>query len=283
MAKFYTSKFGTKINIEGLSPEQIQKVKGFADQKYGDKATVMANTFRKNMGPQAQTGGPATDVPRAQNPNKTKKGQAGSNLGALGKTGVDNFLEGIFQNIQPPDISGAPKILTGDDLAASRQSVYDSIYNQNTKNLERNQQRELEQERQMLAERGIPLNAGGEDLYSKTIGGVKERYDSLYNDAANQANIGADQSLAVQAGVNKTAHDAFMEEATNKFNAQLDAATVGGDILKTLIQNYGLTREEAIAKRDDMTRRYLGRLAASSGGAAAPATTAFSGEPIITG
>jgi hypothetical protein len=167
-------------------------------------------------------------------------------------TSVDNFLEGIFSNFKPLDLSGAPKILGAEDLAGSRQSVYDSLYRQSTQNFARDKQRELEDQKQELSNRGIPINfsSDGSDLYSRSINSIGERYDARDQAARDAANIGADQSLATQAGVNKTAYDSFMEGAKGTFESQLQSAASASDALQTLMTKYGLDQQSAQAILD---------------------------------
>lgn len=61
--KFITTKYGTKINVEGLTPEQIARVRTTAEGKgaYGAKGAALANEIRKRNKQQpnqdGQTGG----------------------------------------------------------------------------------------------------------------------------------------------------------------------------------------------------------------------------------
>ena len=47
MADYYTSPYGTKVSIKGLTPEQVKKVKQLADTRYGTKAAALSATFQK--------------------------------------------------------------------------------------------------------------------------------------------------------------------------------------------------------------------------------------------
>jgi hypothetical protein len=272
MPKFLTTAYGTKINTAGLTPEQIARVRATAEDNgaYGAKGAALANQLRKRTG---ATPGAGKQQPAAQDPGTKGLGDTA--------TTIDDFLEGIFKDLKPLDLSGAPKILSADDLAASRQGVYNSIYQQNTQDLQQNRQRDLEQQKQELANRGIPLNFGGEDLYSKSIADVNKRYDTMDLNARNMANVGADQSLVAQSQVNKTAQDAFLSNATEQFNSQLNAASVGGNVLQTLMQKFGISREEAQAALDRKSREKIARIGAARSGGGGGGTTDTG--PIIGG
>lgn len=278
MGNSITTKYGTRINTTGLTPEQITRVRATAENRgaYGKKGATLADTFRKRNA----TKGPQTGGPLVAQPDPGELTPKGDPIGDTSTT-VDNFLEGIFKGLKPVDLSGAPKILTDNDLQATRQSAYNSLYGQATKNLDRNKARELEAQKQELAERGIPYDPNDPNsLYGKTIGGVNERYDTLYSDAENQANLGADSRLQTLAGVNSAANDAFTKNAMAQFQSQLDAASTGGSILDVLMKKYGIDQATAQAKIDDATRRYIARLQNKPRGGGAPDT---SQDPILGG
>lgn len=249
MAKFITTKYGTKINVEGLSPEQVAKVRSTAEDKgaYGAKGAALANQFRKKNKKNPVETTPTVSDPSKADPTVEDAGTKGT--GDTYKT-VDSFLESVFSDFKDLDLSGAPKILSSDDFGAARQSVYDSVYASNTKNLDRDRQRDLEATKQELANRGIPINFGGDDLYSKSVGSVNERYDQRDLDARNAANMQADQSLSTMANVNNTAYNAFMNTATSEFESQLATAAAASGALETLIKKYGLDEQSAQARLD---------------------------------
>lgn len=277
--RYLTTKYGTKINIEGLTPEQIARVRNTAEANgaYGAKGAALANTLRKRAGT-PKTGG--TDT-LATGTGTTTGTTTGTESGTLDST-VDDFLEGIFGNIKPLDTSGAPQILTAEDLASQRQSTQDALYRQNTKDLETRRSRDLEAQKQELANRGIPLNFASDpsnpnNLYARSLADVNNRYDTLDQQAKDAAITGADQRMAAEAGVNKTAYDAFMTNATNNFQSQLDAAAAGTNALQVLTARYGISRDEAqkildrkmqekIAKLQSETTKYVANKAHSGGG-----------------
>jgi hypothetical protein len=274
---------GVKTPAEKLQYEIDRRVAKGEDPVKFKAALAKLNANNPVSDPAADVGG-GVDVGGGNlvtDPNLDKTG-GNTDLGTTGMgnsaTSVDNFLEGIFSNFKPLDLSGAPKILGAEDLASSRQSVYDSLYRSNTQNLARDKQRELEDQKQELANRGIPINfsSDGSDLYSRSINSIGERYDARDQAARDAANIAADQSLATQAGVNKTAYDSFMEGAKGTFESQLQSAAAGSDVLKTLMTKYGLDQQSAqaildrkmqekIAKMQSDTTKYIANKKTSGG------------------
>ena len=188
-----TTKYGTKINVDGLSPAQIAKVQAItANGAYGTKATALAKQFQKvNAGKAPAPGG------------TVGAGATGSNLGINDKTGtvdskvatdtlVDasakdtavNFdlnnpgsqtdIQGNTQDIKKnPDgtvtitqgaggtFSAVNNAFTNAALGlgdGSRKAAQDATYNYLTRNDAVDKSRDLEDTRQLLAERGIPVN-----------------------------------------------------------------------------------------------------------------------------
>lgn len=384
MAKTITTKYGTKINVDGLTPEQVKKVRSMAEDNgsYGAKGASLADNFRKQNTTPAATNTPAGNAPagstqaggagggQAQNsfagaPEdagslkkkreeilKEIKRRGGKNkapgfaaqlaevdkklstlrtsgdpaadpgsdepMGAVeggvgpgpyeeiplskdtghdGKpdpgttntgdsyTAIDNFIENAINNLEPLDLSGAPKILGADDLAGSRQSAYDSLYKQGTQNLERDRGRDLEAQKQELAQRGIPINfdSGGGDLYSKSVNSVNERFDARDAAARDAANVGADARLATLANVNSQASQAFLNNATSKFQSQIDALATSGNLINELMTKYGIDRQEAINKIKIKSDERISKLKASGGGSGSSGSSVIFGGNVSQG
>lgn len=182
--------------------------------------------------------------------------------GATGES-LDAFLANIFENFKPWDDSGAPKVYTAAELDAMRAETQDSLYREETKYLERDRARALEESKQELANRGIPYDpAAAQDpnsksLYGRTIGGIEENFRTQDQSARDRARAGADARLETVAGVNRSAHDAWVNAATAGYNSQLDALNAGGNLLNTLITKYGMTREEAQRELDRQLQRKI--------------------------
>lgn len=252
-AKTITTRYGTKINIDGLTPEQVTKVRNTAEANgaYGAKGAALANTLRQqNTKAGINPGGGKVSIPGGEMGDPllaNRNSDPGTKGTGDSYTAIDNFLEGIFRNIKPVDLSGAPKVLPYDNLLSSRQSVYDTIYRQNTQNLDRDKQRDLAAQKQELAERGIPINfdSNGNDLYSRSIDAINEGYATRDQQAKDAANAGADQSLQALSNVNEAANNAFVNNALSQYQSQLDTASTGANVLQTLRQKYGLDQQQA--------------------------------------
>lgn len=231
-----------------------------------------------------------------------RNGQAEGRPGALVRTdvnpdtkfdrdSVDTFLDGVLDKFQPLDLNGAPKVMSADDLEKFRQQNQDSLYNEETKYLDRDRARSLEEAKQEMANRGIPYNpaeaanSNSKDLYGRTIGSIDENYRTMQQSAMDRARTGADQRMATQASVNRSAYDAFMNSATSKYNSQLDAANTGNQLLNTLINEYGMTREEAMQKMKIKSDEKIARMmkGGSGGGGGGSGSGDSGGGFEITG
>jgi len=310
----YKSAKGTTINIpDGLSAKQIAAIKKDADAGYGTRAQQTANELGKKLSasPAApktveqqiqrteqeiakreKAGQAAT--PGLTQRLETLRGQASTPTAPVdpaapttpttptdnnpnttfGRKSVDAFLDGILDTYKPLDLSNAPKVMTAADLEAYRQQNQESLYNEETKYLDRNRSRQLEEKKQELANRGIPYNPAEEfnpnskDLYGRTIGAINENYATEQRSALDRARAGADARMATQAQVNQSARDSFINSAVGQYQSQLDSLSTGNDLLNSLITEYGMTRDEALAKMkmksDERIAKY--RTAASGGG-----------------
>lgn len=254
MANYITTKYGTKINVTGLTPEQIAKVRSTAEDKgaYGTKGAALADTFRaKNTATKPVQ--PAPTVPQTPATN-TPVPVPGPALGVDPKTGVIDpnkavpTITGAVQDdtnknfqmqnpTQQTDVLGNKQEITtdpttgktiinqtaGGGLSAANQAftnaamgfanagdnakaAADANYSYLTRNYSQDKSRELEATKQELANRGIPLNFAGDpnnpdNLYSRAIGSIDQKYQGLYDQANNQALMARDTSLSTQAGV----------------------------------------------------------------------------------
>lgn len=101
-AQFITTKYGTKINVTGLTPEQVTKVRTTAEANgaYGAKGAALASTFqKKNAAASAASAQPA--APAAPAAPAPEQATTGPELGVNGKTG------GIDPNRAVPEVTQA--------------------------------------------------------------------------------------------------------------------------------------------------------------------------------
>lgn len=208
MAKFYKSPFGTKINIEGLTPEQVDKVKALADKKYGSKAAALASQWQKKAAKTPAVPG----APDVTEPTNT--------------TGV-NMDTG---QLDPTVImENAPKIPGAEDLQGAVTAAQDANYSYITKDYAAQKQQEMNAAKQELANRGIPLDPSPDSLYGRTLQQIDKKYQALDDQAKNQAISQGNETLSTQVGVAKTANDAFLnailgmsEQDLKKYGLDLD-------------------------------------------------------------
>lgn len=287
--KKITTKYGTSINVDGLTPEEIERVRSIAEDKgaYGAKGQALADTLRRKKKKAGETT-PETPAPEegprdpAQaDPEKEDPGTEGT-----GDTyaAADSFLEGLFKDFKQLDLSGAPKVLTDNDLLATRQGAYQSIYDTATKDLEKRKAQDLEAQKQELANRGIPFDpANPESLYGRTIGDVQNRYDTLYQDAMNQANLGADTRLQALVNANTAASDAFMNQAKSQYQSQIDAILASSNALQTLMEKYGIDEAKARQIIENKSREKMAKIAARGSGGGGGGGGGEDTGPIIGG
>jgi len=271
----------------GLTPRQEARLAYLKKHKPNDPEIAKWERIKKqggskpapkdNPAPPPPGGGP--DVPPGGDPNLKKDGTEDPGTKGVGETGttIDNFLNGLFENLGPLDLSGAPKILSTEDLSTARNQVWDSIYRQNTKDLDRQKALRMEETKQELAQRGIPIDFGDNNLYGRAIGDIDRDFDARDQAARDSANLQADQSLATLTGINNTNRDAFVKSAQAEYQSKLDAASTGGSVLNVMMQKYNIDREtaqkildrklaEKIAKMEDKTKRAAIQKAGSGGG-----------------
>ncbi len=227
---------------ENLSNE-LKKLNTMRNPSVQQKNRIAALKGIKQSSGGVVRGGPVVQDPSKADPKVQDPGTVGAGDTAVT---IDNFLDGVFGNFKPLDLSGAPKILGQDDLAADRTKVYDVSYAEATKNLDRDQARALEEQKQELANRGIVYDpARADSLYSKTVGSVNERFDANRTSAANNARLAADASAQTAQGLSKTVRDTYTQDAISQYQSQLEAGTTGAGVLQALMQKYGLDQATA--------------------------------------
>lgn len=186
MAKYFTSKYGTKINVEGLTPEQVAKVQSMAESKgaYGSKGAALAKQFQKQSGG-GKVGIPKGEVPGGINPN----------------TGA----------INPADyFSQAPKMPGAQDLQGDVNAARNAAFNYSTQYYGKDKAQEMEDQKQEFANRGIPLDTTQGSLYQKGLEGIDRKYQGMYDQANNLAIGQGNSILQTESGVAGAANSAFL-------------------------------------------------------------------------
>lgn len=207
--KTITTKYGTKINVSGLSPEQTERVRKMAEDNgaYGAKGAALADKFRKRSGTNPAGGGGGGSGNEA-----TGDSDIGINIGG-GKGGGAIDEDAIWDE--------APKIPGADDMQGEIDKVRDAIYGYTTQDYGNLKQQEIEAKKQELFERGIPMNAGGDDIYTRSFADIDKKYQSMEDQARNQAVIGGDASFATRVQAGATAQDSFMNAVLGMTDREL--------------------------------------------------------------
>lgn len=244
----YRSKKGTVINIpEGLNPKQVAKIKADADAGYGTRAQETARQLGKKAKKNA-----ATNVPVEAPP--TIPG-AGGNTEYFNDKGEIADPNKVISDLTPtPDMNA---------LLGDIEKARSGFYNYATRDFAANKARELEDQKQEFANRGIPYDPAAaqdpnsQNLYGRTIGGITRRYDDMYAQASDRA------------------YSAALDQGTQAYNAAVGAAGQSNDsFLKAILgmsdqqlAQYGIDKDYAAKlKAIAASKQKSGGTPAPSGG-----------------
>jgi hypothetical protein len=208
--KFITTKYGTKIDITGLSQDQIKKVRSTAEDKgaYGAKGAALADKMRANAGGNSgadnggNTGG--NNGAAAQNTSTTTQtnpyGSSTTTLDDKGNVTTEEKLSPEQQALLDKDqaLAGAAKDLanqqltqadystpfvaktsertSGADLEADRKRVEDALYAKMTKDIDLKESLDVEQRGQDILDEGIPFSNDPQSAYQQRMRDVTDRY-----------------------------------------------------------------------------------------------------------
>lgn len=113
-------------------------------------------------------------------------------------------------------------------------------YNFLTRNLATDKARELENAKQELAQRGIPIDPSQNSLWSKSIESIDRKYQDLTNQANNQAIMAGNETLGAQVGAQNSilgsltnTAQAFKQNATPYQGGSIDQSGTLADSIKT--------------------------------------------------
>lgn len=299
----YTSKLGTVIRIpDSLSPKQIAAIKADADAGYGTRAQETAKRLGGGGGKKGGKGGgkKGREVTIGDAIDKTTGVVDATKANDIIKDQVDKDTQTQFELDHPTTMTdqygNVRKIVrdpkTGevtiiDELGGtsakfknlaeaaastfngdvSRAKAEESTYGTLTKYYDRDMDREMEAQKQELADRGIPYDpAAAQDvnsnnLYGRTIGGISQKYRGLKDDASRQAVIAGNQAYATDAA----ARDSFINAATQgattfggswtPYSNTIDSSMAGktADILKlsaeAYMAKYGIDQDTYIKEK----------------------------------
>lgn len=232
MAKTVTTKYGTKINVDGLTPDQVKKVLSMAQDKgaYGAKGAAFAKQLQKSAATPPAAGAPGTggNLTTTVQPTTPSYDVAGGTI--------------TTEKPTPVDLSGMPKVGGGQDYA---QNVYNSTYANYSKDFASNKAQDTEMAKQELANRGIPFDPNPNSLYGRTLAQLETKYSDLDFQAKNNATTAASQALGAFSGADTNAANAFLSGA--QLQNQSQQAAYDTD-LQAILQLTGQDREAALQK-----------------------------------
>lgn len=209
---FITTKYGTKINVAGLTPAQIEKVRSTAEDKgpYGLKASKLADQYRAQAKKTAGQGTPAAP--------------AAPTTPAQPSTGINKTTG----QIDPGVILDNP-VLQATDLSADVTQARDAAYNYITKDYATNKAQEIEAKKQELSDRGIPIDPSPDSLWGRTLAEIDKKYQGLDDQAKNQAIGAGNDILGTESGVKKNAADTFLSAVLGMSDADLKLYGINKD------------------------------------------------------
>lgn len=123
-----------------------------------------------------------------------------------------------------------------EQIGKGKQNVIDTNYNSMTKDFAANKAQDLEAERQLLAERGIPIDYSQDPnaptLYQKSINNVEKNYATQYSDAktaslnlGNQYYNDSINNAATLGGTSNQFLNTLTQAYMNKYGIDKQAAT----------------------------------------------------------
>lgn len=118
---------------------------------------------------------------------------------ATGQTTVHQEAGAIGKGIQSAFKQGLQGYNA--DIQSNANNARDANYSYQTRNLGAQKTQEMQDTKQELADRGIPYDPGDtKGLYGRTLQGVEQKYQGLYDQANNQAITQGNETLGAQVG-----------------------------------------------------------------------------------
>lgn len=200
----------TRLNEGAAQETSAISNPGYQSDVYGNTQTV---TYDQNGRPivNQTAGGTQGDILNA-----------GENLDLYGKNSAMNMLGG-FQGM--PQFSTGnidPKYSLPSATNEDRGAVQQAIYNNLTKNLDKQHDKELENTKQDLAQRGIPI---GSQAYNQTVGDLETRYTDQKQSADSQAIQQSGQEMAQQFGLGLQGHQQAISDLGQNYNMPISIAS----------------------------------------------------------
>lgn len=185
-------------------------------------------------------------------------------------------------------LTAANQAFTGalSDFSQNGQSAAMAAQNANFNYLTRNDAKakadEIAAAKQELSQRGIPINPDPNSLYGKTLAQIDQKYQTLTDQANNQAILTGNQTLATRSGVIGTLGQTLQGQSPTFTAYQGGQSNQGGalsELLKTIsgadMAKYGIdqdtmTKLKQIAAQKETAAAALAASKAKSSGSSGP-------------
>jgi len=238
--KTITTKYGTKIDVTGLTPKQVERVRSVAEDNgaYGTKGRALAEKLRKQAIASGGSDGNEPYDPSKGAPTDPAPGPSSPPPTPAFDPGLGEFHGKRSGAFEDPNalFNAAPKIPSAEDLIGEIGKVRDANYAYLSRDFARNKQQEITDTEQDLADRGIPFDPSPNSLYGKTMAQLQTRYGDMDSQARQQSIIGGDNSFSTLVGAGKTANDAFYQGIFGLTDAELTKYGIDKDVAVKLKQ-----------------------------------------------
>lgn len=249
----YIHKKDPKTLSKRYSPQQLQA----AFQKLGGGAPKgaagAASAAAPAAAPVAEPAPVDNSVPASVGTSVTSAPP--TTLAELGATATN----AAASNLRGSDLGSAfnPDLIdrtsTG-DMLKDRARIEEALFGSLTRNFDRDKGREEEQIRQRLANQGIPYSADPNSRYQQELGGLNERYDTLRQNAMQNATILGGQEWERGVGINETVRGNQFGEQTGTRNQQLgEVSQLQG--LDAVAQQIANQKKQLQIQREAQARR----------------------------
>lgn len=214
------------IRTRGFNDRQMQRVQALVDSGNIDRARTLARTIRQRN--------------RANNSESDQT----SDFGVNPNTGLID-TEVVMNN--------APALPTYAGYAEDVGAARDSAYNYFSQNFNTDKAREIEDARQLLAQRGIPIDENPGSLWSKTMEGIDRKYQNLEDQARNQAFAAGTSLYTDMSGQDINSYNAFMNSVLGIGNIGLGRYGINKDTSTKLKQIAAQNRNSGSGSIQDLS------------------------------
>ena len=251
MAKTIKTKYGTVLNVDGLSAEQVARVRQTAEGNgaYGGKGAALADALRKENDKKKAKPNRADPVtspqaadPVATNPTTTTP-ETPADAGI--DVGTDPKKSAVDENAI---LAQAPTLFGSEDLLAEAAKARDANYAYLSRDFASNKATQIENKKQELANRGIPYSDDPNSPYGKAIKQIETQFADLDMQARNQSISGGNETINTLSTASTNANQAFMKNVLGLTDAELTKYGIDQDTL-TKLRNIAAQKEIANKKQ----------------------------------